>query len=110
MYIVLDALDECDEYHQLFEVINTIHNGQISHFHFLVTSRREQDITVTMQECTTAEIKLSAMLVSSDIKSYIQSAVAEYRLRRWGATVQEYIKEKLIHGSNGMYVFNHAIF
>ncbi|KAF8330209.1 ankyrin repeat-containing domain protein [Amanita rubescens] len=102
-YIVLDALDECDEYHHLFEVINTIHNGQMSHFHFLVASRREQDIAVTMQECITAEIQLSAMLVSSDIISYIQSAVAEHRLRRWGSTVQEYIKEKLIHGSNGMF-------
>ncbi len=77
----------------------------MSHFHFLVTSRREQDIAETMQGCTTAEIQLSAMLIRHDIISYIQSAVAEYRLRRWGAKVQGYIREKLIDGSNGMYVF-----
>ncbi|KAF8327071.1 hypothetical protein F5887DRAFT_1084004 [Amanita rubescens] len=35
--------------------------------------------------------------------SYVQSAVGEYRLKRWGHKVQELIKAKLINGANGMF-------
>lgn len=101
-YIIIDALDECDDYHQLFHVIQTIYNWQISHVHLLVSSRREQDIVVAMEEHTTAEIKISGKLVENDIISYVQSAVRDYRLRRWGPTAQEHMKEKLINGADGM--------
>jgi hypothetical protein len=104
-YIIIDALDECDEYHQLFDLIRTIHQCQMeSHLHLLVSSRREQDIIVMMEECHTAEVQLSANFVGTDIMSYVQSAVGEYRLKRWGHKIQELIKGKLINGANGMYV------
>lgn len=104
-YIIVDALDECDEYHQLFELITAIHQGQVeSHLHLLVSSRREQEIIVMMEECHMAEVQLSAEFVETDIMSYVQSAVKEYRLKRWGHKVQDLIKEKLISGANGMYV------
>ena len=104
-YIIIDALDECDDYHQLFHVIRIIHDWQILPVHLLVSSRREQDIIVAMKEHITAEIKISAKLVENDIISYVQSAVRDYRLRRWGPTAQEHVKEKLINGANGMYVY-----
>jgi hypothetical protein len=83
VYVIIDALDECDEYHHLLDVINIIHNRQLSHFHLLVSSRAEQDILEAMEGCTTAELCLSAQLVRSDIISYVNDAVAKPRFRRW---------------------------
>ena len=35
-YIVIDALDECDDYNHLIDVIHAIHGRKLSHFHPLV--------------------------------------------------------------------------
>ena len=106
-YVVIDALDECDEYEQLFtKVITIIHGWQLSNVHLLMTSRREQHIVVNMQECATIEICLSAELVGSDIVSYIHTAVeAGSKSKRWSHTDKEHVKEVLTSGANGMYAF-----
>ena len=105
-YIVIDALDECDhdDYNQLFYVIKTIHSGQLSHLHLLVSSRREKDIVICMKECTALEICLSAKLVESDIISYVCAAITkQHKFWKWGPSVQGQIKEALINGANGMF-------
>ena len=104
-YIMIDALDECDEYEELFtKVITIIHGWQLSNVHLLMTSRREHHILVNMRECATVEICLSAELVGSDIISYIHAAVeANSKFNMWSHTVKEHVKEVLISGANGMY-------
>ena len=104
-YVVIDALDECDEYEQLFtKVIMIIHGWQLSNVHLLMTSRREQHILVNMQECATIEICLSEELVGSDIISYIHATIeADSQFKMWGHKVKEEVKEALISGANGMY-------
>ncbi|KAF8351875.1 ectomycorrhiza-induced ankyrin-domain/NACHT-domain-containing protein [Amanita rubescens] len=105
-YVVIDALDECDDdYHKLFDtVIKVIHKWELPHFHLLVTSRREQDIIMNMEELVPTELPLSAELVGSDIISYINSAVEnDGRLKRWSPEIQQVIKGSLISGANGMF-------
>ena len=107
VFVVIDALDECDDdYHKLFEkVIKVIHKWELPHLHFLVTSRREHDIIINMEELVPTELHLSAELVGSDIISYIHSAVEnDVRLKRWSHQIQENIKNALIDGANGIYV------
>ena len=105
-YIVIDALDECDDYDWLFgQVIQVLHSWDVSHLHILVTSRKEQHIVNTMQGCATTEICLVSELVGSDITSYVHSAVGkDPRMRRWGQTVQQDVMDALISGANGLYV------
>jgi hypothetical protein len=105
-YMVIDALDECDDYYQLFDqVVRVIHKWQLPQLHLLVSSRREQNIVVTMGEYTPTEISLSAGLVQGDIISYINSVVGkDHRLKKWGHNVQQDVKNALIGGANGMYV------
>ncbi|KAF8337718.1 hypothetical protein F5887DRAFT_1137875 [Amanita rubescens] len=105
-YMIIDAMDECDDYDQLFDqVIRVIHEWQLPQLHLLVSSRRVQEIIVIMGEYTLAEISLSAGLVQSDIISYINSVVGkDHRLRKWGHKVQQDVKNALIRGANGMYV------
>ena len=107
-YVVIDALDECDDdYQKLFDtVIKVIHKWQLPHFHLLVTSRREQDIIINMEELVPTELHLSAELIGSDIISYINSAVEnDGRLKRWSHELQQDIKSALISGASGMYVY-----
>ncbi|KAF8334571.1 ankyrin repeat-containing domain protein [Amanita rubescens] len=87
-YIVIDALDECDDYYQLFvQVVKIIYEWRLPHFHLLVSSRREQHIITSMGECSPAEI-----FVKED-----------HRLKRWNDIVQQDIKNALISGANGMF-------
>jgi len=104
-YVVIDALDECDEYEQLFKkVIMIILGWQLSNVHLLMTSRREEYILETMQGCATMEICLSAELVGSDIISYIHATVeAGSKFKMWSHTIKEHVKEVLTNGANGMY-------
>ena len=109
-YVVIDALDECDDYNQVFDRVKTIHGWQLSCLHLLVSSRREQKIIEIMEQCTPTEVCLSTEVVSSDIISYIHSAFRkDHRLKRLNLTLQEHIKRVLINGANGMYVFPHII-
>ena len=104
--MVIDALDECNDHYQLLDqVIKVVHAWQLPQLHLLVSSRREQDIIVTMGEYTLAEISLSAGLVENDIISYIHCVVGkDHRLKKWGHKVQEEVKNALISGANGMCV------
>jgi hypothetical protein len=109
-YIVIDALDECDKYDQLLKkVVEVIHGWQLSQFHLLVSSRRNQDILDTLKRRVTTEIYLGAYLLGNDIKTYILATIEEDSvLRMWGHGVQENVKEALTHGANGMYVYSSA--
>ena len=106
-YIIIDALDECDDYYLLFDkVIQVMHTWDLSHLQVLVCSRREKNIIDTMEEYATTQICLSSDLVGSDIISYIHSVVGkDPRLRKWGHTVQQDVMDALIKGANGMYVY-----
>ncbi|KAF8669014.1 hypothetical protein AX14_006096 [Amanita brunnescens Koide BX004] len=69
-----------------------------------MSSRREQHIIISMEECATGEIYLSTELVGSDIVSYIYSAVKnDPRMRRWSSTIQQHVIDALVVGSNGMF-------
>ena len=104
-YIIIDALDECVAYYQLFETIRIIHGWEISHFHLLVSSRREQNILETIQECSHVEVCLSTDKQKEDITAYVHFSVAkEHKLKRWGSDVQQQLMEALISGADGMCV------
>ena len=105
-YIVIDALDECDKYDQfLKKVVKVIHGWQLSQFHLLVSSRRNQDILDALKQWVTMEIYLSAELVDSDINTYILAAIQDNVVSKmWGHRVQEDVKVALTSHANGMYV------
>ena len=104
-YLVVDALDECNDYYHLFhQVIKVIHGWEISGFHILVSSRRQQHIIATVRACAPAEICLSPELVGSDIISYIHATVEKDDiLSRWDCKIQQKMKNTLIGEANGMY-------
>lgn len=108
-YIVLDALDECDDRTELMDIIETIVGWQLEKLHILVTSRKEQDIELTLETLVdpTDTIYLQAEAVDKDIRRYVVHQLSTNKsLAKWckdDAICQE-IETALMEKSQGMYV------
>jgi Cdc6-like AAA superfamily ATPase len=107
VYIVLDALDECQDLDDLFDTIEEINKRAGTNIHILFTSRDTKDIKefADGMESNTSSIKLSASVVKQDIRTYIRDRLRTDRaLKRWRShpKVQEQIEDSLIEKSDGM--------
>ncbi|KAM6496670.1 Ankyrin repeat-containing domain protein [Amanita muscaria] len=76
-YIVIDALDECREWQELWKFLKMIHGWQIGQCHLLVTSRREQVIVNSLQHVEHEEIDLTLMPIDNDINRYIDEKLEQ---------------------------------
>ena len=105
VYVILDALDECDEREKLFSIIKRLLYSKIGKIHMLVTSRSDADLEERLTPMITAHILIENSLVEPDIRSYIQEQLHDNpRLRRWPHKVQERIEAALMTGAQGMCV------
>ena len=111
VWIVLDALDECQmqKGYQAEGILSWIGNLQSSRMglHLLVTSRPEQVIKSTIEKwaCNEDIIPIQSSLVNGDICAYIHARVREYPgLHRWKSRpeVQSEIEAALIEKADGM--------
>ena len=103
-FLVFDALDECKEVKNLMEKIAEIQGWELPSVRILATSRREPDITKTMDSLAQS-ICLETKLVDEDIKIFVhQSLRSNGALGRWSGDVEakQEIEDALAAGSNGM--------
>ena len=85
-FIVLDALDECNEQEELLTAIETICGWKMEKLHTLVTSRKERDIEEVLDSLADAESKvdIQSALVNDDICLYIRNRLQNDRgLASW---------------------------
>ena len=109
VFLVLDALDECDERKELLESIATISGWGLDDLHVLLTSRRERDIEVNVEQVVSSEnvISLQSDRVDPDIRAYIVERLSEDRsLEKWARSkeVKAEIEGVLMRKAHGMYV------
>ncbi|KAL8849121.1 MAG: hypothetical protein Q9221_005890 [Calogaya cf. arnoldii] len=73
IYIVLDALDECTERHDLVPVLEGIAGWQKPQLHLSTTGRKEVDLEQCMGNLTNEadRIGIQGMPVAADISSYV---------------------------------------
>jgi hypothetical protein len=107
VYVVLDALDECQERNDLFNFLEGIGSWQDIKIHLLLTSRDERDITETIEAVKLEQswIKLTAAVLKEDIRIYISSRLQTDRaFKRWTKhpEVQRDIEDSLTRKSDGM--------
>jgi hypothetical protein len=72
-YLILDALDECEDRAELMKIIELMAGWQLEEMHVLVTSRKERDIESSLEdivnrECITC---LQHQVVDKDIQTYV---------------------------------------
>jgi hypothetical protein len=106
-YIILDALDECEDRAELMDIINQITGWQLDNLHVLVTSREEREIQSSLESLAQEQniICLESRLVDGDIQKYVSTRLLnDADLRKWqkSSDVQHEIKTALMNGPRGM--------
>ena len=107
IFIILVALDECEERRELLEDINKIAGWKTEKLHILATSRREKDIEESLDSLINDQGKvcIQSALVNDDIRAYIQKRLqSDQNLKRWRRKpeVQREIETKLMGKADGM--------
>lgn len=103
IYILLDALDECTDREDLLEFIETVMNWNIHGLHLLATSRRGNNIAISVESLVTCELCIQNALVDVDIRLHIQERLSnDSKLRKWPIDIQREIEDTLMKSANGM--------
>ena len=107
VYIILDALDECEDRGKLLEDIETITGWELENLHILVTSRGEKDIEDSLDSLVdgTKKICIQSALVNDDIRIYVHKRLqTDQKLKRWQdrPEVQQEIETILVRKADGM--------
>lgn len=106
-FIILDALDECGEREELFDIINQIRQHNPQRTHMLLTSRLLPEIEEQVSPLVAPmdRVRVGGPSVDSDIESYINGRLQNDRdLKRWRKLpdVQEEIRVTLTKKADGM--------
>jgi hypothetical protein len=111
VWIVLDALDECDTREgnrtKLLLWMEGLLSPKLRNTHLLVTSRQEEDIESALSKWAGIEdmMPIQSDLVTDDIRAYVRARVKEDDgLKRWRSSpdVQEEIETRLMEKACGM--------
>lgn len=104
VYLVIDALDECEDRDSLLEGLENLRSWGQKNLHVFATSRLETDIEDTMITVATANIPLEESVVDGDILSYIRDELRhDKRLSKWSDDIRVEIETVLLEGANGMF-------
>ncbi|KAI7191295.1 hypothetical protein KC363_g3950 [Hortaea werneckii] len=107
-FVVLDALDECNDRDRLFEILEGVHSWGNKSLHMLVTSRKEVEIEDTLEDLVLSANRtcLESHLVDEDIRTYVHERLTEDKsFRRWqrDPEIQEEIEQTLGKQACGMF-------
>ena len=106
-YVVLDALDECNDRTELLEILETIVRWGLTKLHIIVTSRRERDIESILETLVAepSQICLQSKIIDNDIRTYVRHRLSvDNSLKRWQkyGEVQKEIEAALMGKAHGM--------
>jgi len=102
-YILIDALDECFDWEEILEFIETLHKWDLWQCHLLITSRKELRIVESIMAMKPMEVDMSQMPVDNDIKKYIDFMLhSSVELKKWKPNEKSLIKQVLVKKAKGM--------
>lgn len=106
-YIILDALDECNDQTQLLEILQILSGWELEHLHVLLASRKERDIECSLESFISADDTISLRMreVDNDIAIYIKHRLSNDKtLKKWGQDLKlrEEIEAALMQKAQGM--------
>ncbi|KAF7983536.1 hypothetical protein HWV62_21098 [Athelia sp. TMB] len=100
-YIVIDALDECDDRARLLRWIDSVTSQTSDFLHLMVTSRPEPDIKDRLRSlCNLREIDLADRRGSDDICRYIDASLSG--VSAWTESQKELVRIALVNGADGV--------
>ena len=105
IYLVLDALDECQELDEVLGFIISIFTSWDINVKLLATTRKERNIDEALQPLKPIIINLQDDLITDDIQVYVTNRLTtNLRLKRWclDPNIKSEIESTLVMGADGM--------
>ena len=105
IYVLIDALDESFPRMNLLNLLVLLSGEGFKKIQLCGMSREEEDIKFQIQgHCTS--ISLSNPYIDEDIDFYVQHRLERHhRLKTWSLPFKETIRQALVEGAKGMYVY-----
>lgn len=107
-FVVLDALDECNSWDALFDILQEMQGWGKDTLYILLTSRKEVKIEEALEDAVPPDSRtcLESHLVDKDIRTYVQEKLAgDKSFKRWqrDPEIKQEIERTLGLKANGMY-------
>ena len=103
VYIVLDALDECTDQEELFDLLNSVRDWKLECLSILATSRDEPDIRECVHPAPEQEIRLRNSAIDNDVRLFILETLRkDKKLQVWSELFPD-IEKALTEGAHGMF-------
>ncbi|KAF8517231.1 hypothetical protein JB92DRAFT_2679081, partial [Gautieria morchelliformis] len=103
VYIVLDALDECQERSQLLALLRGIHDWGLDKVHLLATSRTDHDIEEMLNPLVSHQVFMDENQVDGDIRIHVlKSLEHDVKFQLCSAEEKKVIEATLMKDAHGM--------
>lgn len=105
VYIVIDALDECEQGKEVLRWIKELVECKHGRLHLLISSRQDRHFRNSFESLTTSILALNEHTFEEDIQLYIREQLStDPRMMRWPSSVQKTIEQSLIANAGGLWV------
>jgi hypothetical protein len=102
-YLILDALDECQDCEELLLLIEKMTEWKLGTLHILATSRKERDIDDCVGPRVSARVDLHSALINADIQTHLRERLRnDPKLKKWPVKIHVQIEAALMEGAHGM--------
>ena len=103
VYIVIDALDECEQGEEVLRWIQKLVESRDDRLHLLVSSRQDHHFRNAFQTPATSILTLDEYTFEKDIQLYIRERLStDPRMMRWPSSVQNDIENSLMVNAGGL--------
>jgi tetratricopeptide (TPR) repeat protein len=104
-YIVIDAVDECDDWRNLFQILIRLIDTKVCTLKFFLSSQKGMGIPYVISRLpvlNSYRVNVTAHKVQSDIEQYVDWRIRTLDVRNLGSPVEA--RESLLHGCDGLFL------
>jgi hypothetical protein len=103
LYIVIDALDECDQSEEVLQWIQKLVENKDGRLHLLISSRPDHHFQTDLKPSTTSVLALDESTFETDIQLYIRERLNnDPRMKKWPSSIHKDVEQSLIANAGGL--------
>jgi predicted DNA-binding protein len=102
VFLVLDALDECEQYEESLEWVQELAIAKDGILHLLVSSRQTQVFRSILEPIATDLVSVNEFTPAKDIQLHIREQLkSDSRMKKWPSDLQDQIESTLMANVDG---------
>lgn len=103
VYIVIDALDECEQHEDILQWIKGLFESRSDRLHLFASSRQDHRFQRDLECLASSILNLGEQTFEKDIEIYIHERLGtDPRMMKWPSDVQDGIKQSLVKNAGGL--------